>query len=186
MKKIVIMMITFALAACTSHYVPPPQKPLTYTGQTYRLNVGNITVFDDYDSTDQNTSYVLGKEMHKWSQARLSAQGADKRMEVRITEAGITKKALPKQKSGVEGFFTKEQTEELSGRLSVDMKLYSPEKTLPVAFAQASVELSRTVREDASLEERKAVHRQIVSEIMQEIDKLLEEKLRTYFSQYLM
>lgn len=186
MKKIVFLMLAFTLAACNSHEVPPPQKPLNYTGQNYRLNVGKITVFDDYDSADQNTSYVLGKEMHKWAQARLSAQGTDKSMEVRITEAGITKKALPKQKTGVEGFFTKEQTEELSGRLAVDLKLYSPEKTLPVAFAQASVELSRTVREDASLEERKAIHRQIVGEIMQEIDKMLDEKMRTYFSQYLM
>ncbi len=186
MKKIVFLMLALTLAACTTHHVPPPPKPLSYTGQNYRLNVGKITVFDDYDSSDQNISYALGKEMHKWSQARLSAQGADKSMEVHITEAGIAKKVLPKQKSGVEGFFTKEQTEELSGRLAVDLKLYSPEKTLPVAFAQASVELSRTVREDASLEDRKAIHRQIVSEIMQEMDVMLDEKLRTYFSQYLM
>lgn len=186
MKKIVFLMLTLTLAGCTSHYVPPPQKPLSYTGHTYRMNVAKVNVIDDYDSTDQNTSYVLGKEIHKWAQARLSANGADKTLEVRITEAGIAKKELPKQKSGVEGFFTKEQTEELSGRLAVDLKLYSPEKTLPVAFAQISAELSRTVREDASLEERKAIHRQIVAEIMQEVDKMLEDKLRTYFTQYLM
>ncbi len=126
------------------------------------------------DSTDQNASYGLGKEMHKWADARLSAGGTTNTLEVRITDAAITKKALAKQKTGIEGFFTKEQTEELSGRLAVDLKLYSPERTLPVAFSQVSAELSRTVREDASLEERKAIHRQIVSEIMQEVDKMLD------------
>jgi hypothetical protein len=185
MRKLCAVLLVVCLAACSHHIEPAPVKPVTFSGPAYQLDVAKITVIEDFDRSDTSRSYALAREIYKWVEARLAAAGSDKILEVHVTDASIAKKSLPKQKTGITGLFTKEQTEELSGRLAVDLKLYSPEKTLPIAFAQVSAELSRTVREDASLEDRKAVHRKIVAEIMKEVDGMLDEKIRTYFSKYL-
>lgn len=190
MKKIVCLSAMLLLLASCQHSVPQEVKTFSDEGPAYRLNVARVEVVDDYDpAPKQRTEYAfgrsLGKAMHQWADKRLVAVGTEKVLEVHITNASIRKKELPKQKAGVEGWFTKEQTEEYTGTLAVELKLYSPERTLPVAHAEVSAELTRTLREDASLEDRKVLNRSMTAEIMNEIDGALDRNIHGYFSNYL-
>lgn len=191
MKKVFAMAVTLALCACQTP-VPEQERTISVEGPKYLLNVARIDVVDDFPAAYHSRTELkpgndasLAKVMHDWVGTRLVARGADKSMEVRITQAAITKKDLPKQKTGLEGLFTKEQTEEYNGQLAVELKIYSPERTLPVAHAEIAAELTRTLREDATLEDRKALYHNMVADIMHEMDGSLDRNIHNYLGSYL-
>lgn len=187
---LLLAMLMTMLAACT-HELPPQTQPVSVEGPLYRFNVARVDVIDDFNATprartDFKPDITPAQAMHQWADRRLSAAGQQNVLEVHITRASITKRELGKQKTGLEGFFTKEQTEEYDGKLAVELKLYTPERTLPVAHAEMVAEMSRTLREDATLLDRKALYNSLTAELMEEMNKALDRNIRSYFSNHLM
>jgi len=127
MRALIIAVTLLLLAAC-DHEPPAPPQQLTFTGSQLRLNVARVDVVDDYKAPlhAPNIEHLVdippAQAVRQWAGARLAAAGSTGSLEVDIKDAGIVKKDLPKQKSGVEGWFTKEQTEEYDGTLAVDLK----------------------------------------------------------------
>lgn len=191
MRKILFAFAVLALASC-QHEIPQEVKPLSFEGPTYRFNVSRVDVVDDFTPalhsprTEYSGSASLSEAMHKWAAIRLTHGGSSNILEVHITDASIAKKNLPKQKSGIEGYFTKEQTEEYEGKLSVELRVYTPDRTLPMAHSEIKAQQSHTLSEDATLQDRKAIYRRITAEIMEEVDKILDHNIHAYFANYLM
>jgi hypothetical protein len=188
-------LLPFALlllfTAC-EHAVPPkPPEALDFSGAPYRLNVGTIEVVKDYISPHgpANVEYLAdvppAKAIKQWVVARMVAAGRTGSLEVDIKDASIVKKDLPKKKHGLEGWFTKEQTEEYDGTLDVEMKIYSGHKALPVAHIEVSAFQSHTLREDATLVDRQALYHQMNVELMGQLNAELDKNIRQYFVHYL-
>ena len=190
MKKYALLLTVFMLAGCHPQDVVAPVKSYKVEGQPYRFKVARVAVIDDFNTkprlrTDVKPEQTLAQVMHEWSDKRLVAAGRENVLEVHLTDADIAKKELPKEKSGLEGLFTKEQTEQYDGKLSVELKLYTPERTLPIAHAEISAELSRSLREDANMQDRKRLYRAMTAELMEQMDEALGRNIQQYFTTYL-
>lgn len=190
MKKLLVFLLCAGLMACQRAPLVANTQPFDVEGPKYRFNVSRVEVVDDFEKALRSRREVkpdvsLAETMHKWSDERLVAVGSENVLEVHITDADIAKKDVPKQKTGVEGFFTKEQTESYEGKLSVELKLYTPERSLPMAHAEISAEASRSLREDANVEDRKRIYRAMTAELMKQMDEALDRNIRQYFSAYL-
>src|SRR5262249_6132855 len=141
MRKI-LMLILFSLlaaqTACEQTYIPP-RKQVSFSGAPYGLNVASVNVVDEYKSSKRPPHVELLSDMppaeaiKQWVSSRLIAKGQNGYAELVIKDAYITKQELPKQKTGIEGYFTTEQTEQYDGRLEMEIKLYDGVNILPVA-----------------------------------------------------
>jgi len=191
MRLFIIMTACALLAAC-QHDIPEPPPAITFAAAPYALNVGSINVIEDYVSprhapnAEQLFDMPPDKAMKDWATSRLVAAGKAGTLEVDIINASVIRKNIPKQKTGLEGLLTKEQTEEYDGTLEVTLKIYDDVAILPVAHAHVSAHQTLTLREDATLLERKALYRQLTANLMQAIDSELNKNIRQYFSHYLM
>ncbi len=179
------------LVSC-QHAVLEPLPALQFTGAPYRLNIAHIKVVEEYKSPRRlpNVEHLAdvtpAAAVGQWAQVRLLPAGNAGRLEVVIQDASVVKKELPKQKKGLAGAFTKEQTEEYQGVLAVQLKLYNERRILPVAHVEVTAHLSHTLREDATLLDRERLYHQMTVELMQEVERQLDNNIRRYFSGYLL
>jgi len=178
------------LAACQSTPLVP-QADIPYAGTPYALNVASITVVEDYVSpkrlpnVEQLADVRPDDAMREWVKNRLVAAGKQYTLEVDIVDASVIRKDLLKQKTGIEGWFTKEQTEQYDGNLQVTLKIYG-NRILPVAHAEASAHQTLTLREDATLADRKALYHEMTANLIRAISLELDKNIRQYFSRYLL
>lgn len=190
MKKFSIVLLLLLTACSTS--MPSQTPPLTFEGPDYRFNVAEIKVVDDYRPTRQppHVEHLFelspAGAIHQWAGEKLSAGGTSGSLAVVITEASVLRKDLPKTKHGITGMLTKEQTEQYDGTLSVEMKLYVPDRALPIAQTRASVRQSHTLREDAGVFHREALYKQMTTDLMQMLQQELDRNIRQYFSNYML
>lgn len=194
MRKIAalaVMVLLGTLSACNDTDVPQTRS-VSFPGQTYGLNIGRISIVDDYQSSKQPPHVELladitpSQAARQWTQERLDARGNTGYAEVVIKDAHIIQKALPKQKSGVEGYFTNEQTQELDGRLEMEIKIYDGAAILPVATVRAVSENSMTLPENATIMDRKNAYYTISIGLMHRLEPALVQEIQTHFSKFLM
>jgi hypothetical protein len=189
--RIIFPIIIFILAACSQPASLQPVQ-LNFSGSAYRLNVAEIAIAEEYVSSHhlphvEYASEVLPADtIKKWIESRLNTAGSANQLEVVIKDASIIKKDVPKAKSGLEGFFTKEQTEEYEGRMEVSLKIYSEKSTLPVAHTEAIVHQLLSLREDATAFDRKNLYNQMTTDLIQALDRELSNNIQRYFSNYLL
>lgn len=194
MRKIPFLVILFfsgLLSACEeTAYVP--QHPVSFEGTSYVLNVSAINIVEEYHSQSQPphveklSDIPPAEALKQWAAARLVAGGKTGYAEVVIKDAHITKKNLPKQKSGLEGVFTAEQTEEYDGALETDIKIYDGQHVLPVASIHAVSHNSRTLAENATLVDRSNTYHEMSVELIRTLEVEMNKNIREHFEKYLM
>lgn len=190
--RVVAFLVSLILLTACEHTMPEPRAELNFTGSPYRFNVERVDIDEDYVAArrlphvDHLADISPSQAVRQWVGQMIAAEGKAGRLEINIKDASVVKKSLPKQKQGIEGWLTKEQTEEYDGTLEVEVKLYSPRKILPVARAEAVAHVSHTLREDATLLDRKNMYHQMTVELMQSLQMEMDKNLRLYFANYLM
>ena len=189
MRKTIIAALLLA-TACTQTYIPP--KPdIDFSGTPYLLNVANVTVVDEYISSNQlpNVEKLADVSptdlMKKWQSSKLVAAGHSGYAELVIKDAHIARKDLGKKKTGVEGYFAKEQTEEYNGGLEVELKIYDGKKTMPVASLHVSSKNSRTLREDANIIDHNNLYHEMSVELLKLIEPELDRNIREHLGRFL-
>lgn len=194
MRKIATMLLFCLLgitSACEQTYVP--QKPqVSFSGEPYILNVASMNVIDEY-KTSKTLPHVEGlsdippsEAIHQWAAARMIAKGQSGYAEIVIKDARITRKTMPKQKTGLEGYFTTEQTEEYSGRLEVEIKIYDGASSLPVAHLSTYSQSSLTLAENATLVDHSNAYHQISVDLIKALEPQLDRNIRGHFGKYLL
>ena len=180
------------LTACQEAPPAPQRQTLELNGPAYTLNVATITVAQDYKSSKRPPNVELladispAQAMKQWAGTRLVAAGHENSLELSITDASIVRHDLPKQKSGIEGMLTNEQTEQYTGTLAIDIKIYNPLKTLPVAHLNAKAERSVTLSKNAAPVDRERAYHNITVELMKAIEPEIDSNIRQYLGHYLM
>lgn len=192
LSALLVIATTAMLAACSSPPPPEPLEPLKLTGSSYTFNVGSINVVQDYHSpkVPPNVEHMGDlsptQAVKQWAGTRLVAAGHDNSLEVAIEDASIVRRELPKEKTGIEGMLTTEQTEQFDGTLHVILKIYNPQNALPVAHVEASAHASQTLPQNAApIDRERAVHR-ISVELMKLIEPQLDADIQRYLSSYLL
>ena len=186
-----VVFMAMVLAGCQQTYIPQAQQ-VDLTGSPYILNVASVNVAEEYQSSKTPPHVELlsdippAKAIKQWADAKLVASGSNGYAEFVIKDARIVKKALPKQKSGIEGYFTNEQTEQYDGFAEVELKIYDGKRTLPAASIRVSSRNSRTLPENATIVDRKNIYHDMSIELMQLLEKQLRQNIRAHLNNYLM
>ncbi len=195
MRKIMGVMTLIAvglLSACEQTSVPEAKPQMNFSGMPYTLNVATIHVVEDYKSqkepphVEKRANITPAETVKEWAAARLVAGGKAGYADVVIEDAHIIKKDLPKQKTGVEGLLTSEQTEAYDGGLEVEIKIYDEQHTLPVASIHVKSKSTRTLGENATLVERNNTCSDISAELIKLLEPELDSNIRSHFTRYLL
>ena len=168
----VLLFATLALTACSSTEFPPARQPVDYARFAVRLNAASVEVVNDYQprgsapNIDHLMDYPPAQAISDWSHQALTAQGASGYVQVHIKDASVVTRQLGKI-GGVEGYFTKEQAEELVAHVSVEINGDQRDQKFQ---GSVTVEASalQTVPEDASPAVRKGIERQLVDKLMEQ------------------
>lgn len=183
-------MVTGLLVACTSSYETFRPPPLDFSGQApLRLAVGQVIVQSAYRPRDE-APYVdnlmpLKPEdaIRQMLEARLIAVGGSGTMQAVILDASVKEEAL-ETKSGISGFFTKEDAARLEGRFQVQVDRLSPTGEV---MKSVSTAVSRTsaIPEGVGYAERQKIGYDLVRNLVDDLDQGLATNIRANFGEIL-
>lgn len=173
-----------AVAACTSQ--PAPQYPeITFSHlPPITLNVARIEVINNFKpATDAN--HVEARmptspetAMRNWARDRLHAGGVTGVAKFIIENASVTETALPKL-GGIKGYVTNEQAERYEARARASIRLEGVPR-VSEAYAEAEVDRSQTVPENATVNKREQVWFELTEKLMKDFDPLMAESVRQH------
>lgn len=120
----------------------------------------------------------------QWGKDRIKAVG-DNGWQVRylVEDASVVTKKL-ETSGGVVGFFTNEQGEEFTAKLSVVIELRDKGRRIR-AEVKASSTTTQTIPENASLADREEVWFDMTERMMTELNTQLEAGMKVHFKAYL-
>ena len=174
------------LAGCTVPVQRPSFPELTWTHlPPITLDVAEIEIIDATQSTGASP-YVEhlfplppAKAAERWARDRLRAGGTANRARFIIQRGDVTEVNL-RQTGGLTGLLTKDQSERYDAELGVLLEIRS---NTGQRLGQVTTELrkSRTVAEDATLNEREAAWFSITEDLV----KLLNTEMERTMPQFL-
>lgn len=174
------------LASCALQVERPDFPELTWTHlPPITLDVAEIEIIDATQPTgaSPHVEHLFplppAKAAERWARDRLRAGGTANRARFIIQRAEVVEVGL-RQTEGISGVFTKDQSERYDAELAVLLEIRSDAGPL---LGQVTAELrkSRTVREDASLNERESIWFAITDDLA----KLLNQEMERTMPQFL-
>ncbi len=155
--------------------------------EAIRLDVGEVKVERSYEAPgkDPNVDHLFPVKpvdaAQRWPEDRLSAQGGNLVLRYIVREASVTETALETE-TGVTGLLTTDQAERYEARIVVDLQILDGRQVEATANAEARRFI--TVPEGISLKERERVWYDLTKNTMQDLNKQLEETIRSAFFPY--
>lgn len=183
--------LTSMLAACET----PPPKPrlveLTFAHlPVLSLDVARLEVVSDYAPPMKapNVEHLFPtppeKGLRRWAADRLKAGGKKGSARFVIRIAAVTEVALPVTK-GLKGAFKEEQSERYEAVVEASLEILDA-SGFRKGFASARVTRSRTVREDATLNDREADWLAMTEALLNDFDKEIDMNIRRYLLGFLL
>lgn len=180
-----------ALGACETPLPEQILPELTYSHLTsFRLDVATIEVESAYRPSMRppDVEHLFPtppvSALRRWASDRLSAEGRAGTARFVITEGRVTEKKLSVEK-GLAGVFNKQQSERYDAAIEASLEIFD-DRGFRLAFAGARATRSRTLGEDASVNERERLWFEIVEEVMEIFDAEIEKNIRQHMGGYLL
>ena len=186
-----VFLAAAVLAACET---PPPVDKLpelTYTHLgPFSFNAGAMQVVTGYipPMKAPNVDHLLPtpplKALKRWAGDRLFVGGGKGLVRFTIANAAVTETAL-KVKKGLQGAFHKEQSERYDAIIEASLEMLD-DRGFRLGFASARVSRSTTVREGATLNERRRVQFELIENLMKDFNAEIERNIRQYLGKWLL
>ena len=174
------------LASCTLAVERPDLPELTWTHlPPITLDVAEIEIIDATQPTgaSPNVEHLFplppAKAAERWARDRLRAGGTSNRARFIIQRGDVTEVGL-RQTEGFSGLFKQDQSERYDADLAVLLEIRS-NAGQPLGQVTAELRKSRTVPEDASLNERESIWFSITDDLA----KLLNTEMERTMPQFL-
>ncbi len=189
-SMVVAAALCAGLAACES--VPPRQQfpELTFDHlPKFNLDIARIEVARAYKApgAKPNVEHLFPVEpaaiIERWARQRLRAVGAGGSARATVVNAAVVEVPL-KRTTGLEGAFTTDQSERYVGVLEMKIELAASGGRAR-AQVTARTELSRTVPENISLNDREKLWFRMTEEMANTLNVLLEREIKKHFKAYL-
>ena len=154
----------------------------------YRLDVELVETQDRYEppfrapNVEHQFREPPARLMARWATQRLVAVGAQRIARFIILDAAVVEIALPRT-GGIRGMFTTDQDRRYDAKLAVALEIRSFGGALE-ARCDASVTVSRSLPEDASLDARDALFEEIDRELVRLIEPELDKGIRNFLAQW--
>jgi len=188
---VAVLAAAAALAACETPVEVEKFPELTYSHlPPFRLNVLTVDIKSDYrpPMAAPNVDHLFPtppkKALERWAKDRLKAEGQTGSARFTIIDASIIETVLPRDK-GLTGALTKQQAFRYDATVEASLEIMDA-KGFRKAFATARVKRSRTVREDATLNDRDRIWFVLVESLMKDFNAEMEKNIRQYMQGYLM
>ena len=180
----------FSLVSCQTKLLAPIYPELTFQHlKPLKLDVANLVITNAYKSPLKapHVEHLLPvlpyKVLRQWADDRVHPGGKNNIARFTIIEASVIEILLEK-KTGVVGFFTKDQSERYDAVLEAKLEIIDDEG-VQMGFASARVFRSVTVREDFSINEREQIWFSLIEQLLTDINIELENKITQHLSQWL-
>ncbi len=190
-RRYLVFLLVVFLAACETPVVTQTLPELTYGHLSqFTLDVADIAVAAKYlppmkaPNVDHLFPTPPGKALRRWAADRLTAGGRRGSARFVIIDARVTETALKVDKSFT-GAFTKQQTRRYDATVEVSLEVLD-DRGFRKGFANARVMRSRTLGEDASINDRDRMWFDLIEALMRDFNAELEKNIRQYLSGYLM
>ena len=183
------LLVLGVLTACETTAPQPPTPELSYGDlPPIRLDVAKIEIVDDYlpplkrPNVEHEFPISPSEAVQRWARDRLVAGGRERIARFVIRNAAVTEAAL-KKKTGLKGLITTDQSERYDGRIAVTLEIRS-DRGFRDAFAEATSEHSRTIPEDASLNDREKVFFEITERLVRDLNAEIERQIAAHLGAY--
>ena len=186
----VSLLLAFLVAGCTSAPEMPTYPEIRFTDKPpIRLDVARIDIVEAYRSPLKapNVEHLFpvrpSHAARQWARDRLRPGGDKGWAEAVISDASATETALQRTE-GIRGAFTTDQTERYDVVMTVAVRIFdSAGKEL--ANASATARHSRTVAEDATLNDRERAWYRMTAAMIRALDRTLEREMRKSLGAFL-
>ena len=184
------LLAPLALGACETPMPAQTLPGLTYEHlKPFRLDVAAVDVVSQYRSPMQkpNVEHLFPtppeKALRRWAQDRLKAAGKGATARFVILDARATETPLKIDKS-FWGAFKRQQSERYDATVEATLEILDS-RGFRKGFANARASRSRTVREDATLNERERTWFELTEALMKDFDAELERNIRQHLGGFL-
>lgn len=186
----VFILTALLLSACAE--TPKEQSFAEITFQhlpPLKLDVGEIKYVSEFKATlasphvEHELPVKIDQSVQRWVRDRLQPVGNPGAYAVvTLKDASVVEKKLAK-KSGLSGFFTNDQSDQYDFHVSVEIKIVTVSGSKGLATAE--VFQTKTVSEDATLNERDQMFFVKTETLMREFNTQMEKNIYTFLSPYL-
>ncbi|MDF1792753.1 MAG: hypothetical protein P1U88_12625 [Thalassobaculaceae bacterium] len=178
------------IAACTTPDPTPVYPDLTFVNrQPIRLNVADIQIIDEVvpplapPNVEHLAPVTPAAAMERWARDVLQAAGTSGRGVLAVRQGSIVEEKL-KTKTGLTGAFTTDQSERYIVAMAGQLDLFNGAgQRLGQAIAEA--ERSRTIAEDASLNDRERLWYNLVESTARDFAAAMERAIRRELAGYI-
>ena len=188
-RLVAALSLLAAAAACSIDNPSNRFADITYAHRPdIGLDVGVVEVEQAYQDSGQPPHVENrfprkpGAVAQQWARDRLVARGDRLTFRYIVREASAVETPL-EQTGGVKGLITTDQSERYEVHIVVEMQILDGRQLQGTATAEAR--RSVTVAEDISLNERERVWYKLTEDTMNDLDKQLEETIRSAFFPYI-
>ena len=172
-----------ALLPCLSSGLAAPPAMLSFKDKLpVSLDVAGIEVEDATPTMaadpdlQQQLQITPADAVRLWAADKLKAAGSDGRARLVVRDATLKQTHL-KVRTGVSGWFHKDQSERYDGHVAVELVVDHPARRFN-GTASAEASRSFTVTEGTKVEERRALILQLVQDLMNDIDTAMDKSIR--------
>jgi len=178
------------LAACQSEPPRPRYPEITFTELApMRLDVARIDVVNEYvpplkpPNIEQEFPVNIAAVAERWAHDRLRAVGSTGSARVVIKDASAVETDLRKT-PGLKGMFTTDQASRFTSRVAMAVEVRN-DHGFKDAAAEASATRTRTLPENATLNDRDQLFFDMTEAMMRDVDAELEKNIRAYMGRFL-
>jgi len=187
-RFLVAILLVFATVAGCETQVARPQFPeITFAHRpAIVLSVGSIEVVTAYRAplAAPNVDHLMAQRpaavLERWARDRLKTGGRGGRAQFTVVDGAVTETRLKTQK-GLTGTFRIEQAERYDGNVEARLEVFdgSGQRT---GFATARANRSKTLGEDATVNDRERLWYDLVRQLAADFDAEMEKNLRQHLS----
>ncbi len=190
-RKFFPLLLLLIIPACETAAPPLPTYPAVHFTSTppYRLDVARVEIAQHYTpplaspNVDHLSPVTPSSMIRTWADDRFKATGNRHVLKVVIKDASITEKSLPRTE-GVQGMFTTDESTLYQGHMQVKLEIYGDDPLFPAAEISANVNNSRSISENASVNDRQQALYAISKAMIQNLNAQVERSLPQYFGLY--
>lgn len=189
LRRFALLIPLLVLAACETKVAVPSYADLTFAHRPpIALDVAEIRIVEEFKSSgalpnvEGEFPVPPARMAANWARDRLNPVGSSGELVFTIRDASVVEVPL-EQTEGFSGLVTVEQAERYEAKLIVTLEAVNPSLGI-TANATSTIERSRTMAEDVTLNEREAIWYEMTEAMGNDLDAQLEASLAKYFTQF--
>jgi hypothetical protein len=186
-----ILTVAAALSGCETSAPPDKLPEMTFRHlPPIQLLVSNIQVETQVPATTDpaNVAHLFPtppeQALRAWARDRLAARGSGGTARFIIKRADAIRSSLQTDR-GVTGLFKKELSDRYEGHIEAELSVTNSDGTRR-AFVEGRADHAATVREDATLAERRRLMYELVERLMTDFNTEIERNINTHMREHRM